>query len=108
MYFETHIIVGEPVAESPADEGLIRKMASNHGFWCSVLNQDESNEERAGDMILTTRDQMLEDAKVRISELVYALHSHGVPVRRYKVEHAVLDSKLDDALMLGINRSSRT
>ncbi|HYE93923.1 MAG TPA: hypothetical protein VEA38_23030 [Terriglobales bacterium] len=94
-YYEVHVIVG---GEAP--RSALAAMCVANGFWASELTSDTGGEERPGDVILTTRDSRQEAAIERIKRLVLDAKYTGIKVRRYKVEHCVLDSKVADELAL--------
>lgn len=100
MYLECHVVVCNPI-----DPAGALAIAKQHGFWGSRLIHDESNEERAGDVILTTR--MMDDTKLRavIVDVVTALRKAGYNPSRYKIESTTLDSNINDALNLGVRRT---
>lgn len=98
FYYETHIVTSGPSSR-----------LRDFGFWSSVLEMDDSHEEKAGDTIWTTRDHSVETAKMRLKEVLSSLTAHGLVlpseneatpglvIERYKIEACVLDSKRDDA-----------
>lgn len=96
-YYETHIVV-----KPPFHLERVSTIAKNHGFWTSQITQDGSEEESAGDLLLTTRDASQAIAETRIRDLVVALRysKHASNVARYKIERCVIDSKVTDSLKL--------
>jgi len=88
FYYETHIVTS----------GLTERLR-DFGFWSSRLTMDTSGEERADDVIWTTRGKSLATAKLRLKEVLDALAYTRTPqqiVKRYKIEACVIDSKRDD------------
>lgn len=99
MYLECHVVVCNPVDPAGALE-----LARQHGFWGSRLIHDESNEERAGDVILTTRTTDDTQMRAGIVGVVTALRHAGFTASRYKIEHITLDSNVNDELNLEVKR----
>lgn len=91
MYYECHVIV-----RPPFDTAKVRDLSRGQGWWGSILKHDDGNEELVGDFIITTRGDTHEDTEARMMTLVRAIQATGANVRRYKIEHAVLDSKYYD------------
>lgn len=94
-YFEIHVVVR---AEAPP--ALIAHLVRQSGFWTSTLEFDESKEEKAGDVIATTRSKTEEAGVAAIRKVVGDLREAGQKVTRYKIEHVILDSKHGDVLEL--------
>jgi hypothetical protein len=100
-YLECHIVVRVPHDSNGLVDALALKHAmADRGWWMSVLNVDESNEEKAGDLIFTTRDESsnIDIMKDRMLRALGYLKEFSLNVTRYKVEAAVIDSKQDDDL----------
>lgn len=94
-YYEVHCIVGGPLDDE------IQELAQKNGFWWSVLEvETKKNEEEPGDIILTTRAEDEHLAQASIYELAADLRDAKRKLKRYKVESAVLDSKIMDDLEL--------
>ena len=91
-YVECHVIV----RDDPAGDCLPH--AKLDGWWGSRLNQDGSNEEQAGDLILTTRRKTQEDGVGAIREIAEKLTDVGYSVVRGKTEIVAFDTKLGDKL----------
>jgi ornithine cyclodeaminase/alanine dehydrogenase-like protein (mu-crystallin family) len=96
LYLEAHVIVlgrdGQALRDRIAQDGR------TFGFWSSVLTADESAEEEAGDVILTTRDTDEPALKARMVHLMTHMTDRALIVKRYKIEAATLDSKEDQAM----------
>lgn len=90
-YYEIHVVVRMPSAP-------IADLVKKHGFWTSTLEFDESKEEKAGDVIATTRSKTEEAGVTAIRAVVRELREAGQRVTRYKIEHVILDSKHGDVL----------
>jgi hypothetical protein len=91
-YVECHVIV----AEDPKGECLPH--AKTKGWWGSRLEEDGSEEEKSGDLILTTRRETPEDAVDSIRLLAADLTANGFKVTRGKTEIVTYDTKLGDEL----------
>lgn len=91
-YVECHVIV----ADDP--EGRCLPHAKEGGWWGSRLGEDGSNEEKPGDLILTTRRKTPEDAINAIRVLAADLERRDFRVTRGKTEVVTFDTKLGDSL----------
>jgi len=92
-YVECHVIVaGDPI-------GACLPHAKTKGWWGSRLEEDGSEEEKAGDLILTTRRKTPEDAIDSIRLLAADLTVNGFKVTRGKTEVVTFDTKLGDSII---------
>lgn len=94
-YFEGHVVVRPPLGGDPAPTFAAAK---EYQFWGSVLVADESEEEKAGDVILTSRGPTREALIKKMQTLAAALRSNGYVVTRGKVEEVTFDTKHGDVL----------
>ncbi len=87
FYYETHIVV-----KPPFHGEKVPTIAKNHGFWTSRIQMDGSDEERAGDLLLTTRDatQVLAEQRICLLVLALKISGHAPNVARYKIEHCIV------------------
>ena len=89
-YVECHVIVrNDP-------EGNSLPHAKLEGWWGSRLNEDGSEEEEPGDLILTTRREEHGDAVKAIRSLAEKLRDVGYDVVRGKTEVVAFDTKMGD------------
>jgi hypothetical protein len=98
-YYEAHVIV-----RPPFDESAVRVCADKYGFWVAKLDQDNGDEEKVDDLILTNRYDGLHELSLIVKAVIKALRDNGFAknIVRYKIEQAVIDSNLRDDLQLGI------
>lgn len=89
-YYEIHIETDR------VDPTVLQTVCERQGFWSSTVT-NEAGEERT---LLTSRDPREEMAKERIRALAEVLLVWGVSLLRYKIEHCVVDSNIDDELCL--------
>ena len=104
MYLECHVVVRAPHLTTDAKHDIF-DLATEFGFWGSKLTHDDSNEERAGDVILTTRGQSEPEIREKLLRLIPTARGCGYNVSRYKIEQTVMDSNIKDELALGIGRT---
>ena len=97
-YYEAHLIVRPtgPAIEQAADKGNVLRLAQAAGFWGAVLSHDESDEEKAGDLILTTREQDIWKLYDRMVRFATMLKEAGHPAVRLKIEQTIFDTKAGD------------
>lgn len=91
--FETHITVDPCV--SAHDIELFKWRASLYGFHVADLrkrNGEPSNE----DEFCTAHDDTYKAAKLRCGRMVAHLQFAGINVRRFKIEHVLIDSRNGD------------
>lgn len=96
-YLECHIVVRP---DKPEDTEFMQPLMKARGWWMSTLTVDESNEEKAGDLIFTTRESDSDIIIIRekmLSALKF-LSDNKTQIKRYKIEAAILDSKKSDHL----------
>lgn len=95
MYYEIHVIVSPPFKQEDC-----LSLVKPYKWWGAVINQDTGHEEKAGDLILTTRAKSQDLSEDAIKTIIAALKDKGFNPTRYKIELATLDSKLEDTLNL--------
>lgn len=92
MYFECHVVV-----KPPYEVLTVQEAAKEFRFWMSTIQHDEGDDdEKAGDLIFTTRAQAYSEIELQMIRLCRKLREKGVRVKRYKIEFAVVDSKSGD------------
>ena len=100
LYFESHITI-DPVLEDDAKIGLLRVLVKGQGFRIAeLLMRNGSGEHSREDSFMTGRSKDLPDLSLRTQNLVTQLKEFGFRVRRYKIESALVDSKVADTLNL--------
>ena len=101
MYYESHITI-EPVF----DDVLARVMqiASDNNFKVAKLlmkKREEDTEERSQyDTFMTGHSDSYATLADRMNSAIRNLQDKGFKVWRYKIEHVVLDSRINDDLHL--------
>jgi len=91
-YVECHVIVSDD------PDGRCLPHAKTKGWWGSRLEEDGSEEEKSGDLILTTRRKTPEDAIDSIRLLAADLTANDFRVTRGKTEVVTFDTKLGDSI----------
>lgn len=94
-YFEGHVVVRPPLGGDPTPTFAAAK---EYQFWGSVLVADDGDEEKAGDVILTSRAPTREALIEKMRSLAAALRSNGYAVVRGKVEEVTFDTKHGDTV----------
>lgn len=98
LYYESHVTI-EPVFGAELDR--IRDIAGAHRFRVADLlmqkRQDDTPERSRHDTFCTGRGNDDADLGRRMFALVGDLRDAGYKVWRYKIEHVVIDSKVDDS-----------
>jgi hypothetical protein len=97
LYLECHIVV-RPA--DPKDVEFMQPLLKNIGLWSSIITMDDGGEEKAGDIIFTTRENgdNLDLMRDRMLSVLDFLTNSKAKIKRYKIESAVIDSKQDDHL----------
>ena len=91
-YVECHVIVADDPDGSALDH------AAGGGWWGSRLAEDGSDEEKPGDLILTTRRNSPDEAVHAIRVLADDLRRRGFSVTRGKTEVVTFDTKYGDTI----------
>lgn len=100
-YYESHITL-DPVF----DERLVeaRKICLKHGFRVAELlmqkRREDSPEQSKYDTFASSRSETEFSLKHRMINCIDELKEHRFTLRRYKIEHVVLDSRSGDVLEL--------
>jgi hypothetical protein len=84
-YYELHLIV------SGAEMEHLQPAAVGAGAWCSRLGEDQSNEEKPGDLIVTSRASTQIGAGEKLFFIEIQLRRQGFKVTRRKIEYVILD-----------------
>lgn len=99
-YYEAHVTI-DPVIDVDRLEEL-QHIASKYKFKVASLFMGKGGNSRPStfDAFMTAHSKNLVDIKFQILGLVRDLQRQGFPVRRYKIEDIVMDSRIDDELEL--------
>lgn len=94
LYFEVHITL-DPIMPESEMGILLRSLTVHHGFRVAkfVMNEQDS--------FLTTRGTDYDDVVRRTKNMVESLRLFGFPIRRYKLENTILDTKATNTDPLG-------
>lgn len=101
MYYESHVTI-EPVFDDKLEEATL--IAIKHNFRIANLlmqkREADKPERSKHDTFMTghapTTVGGLDDINIRTMELITDLKSNGFKVWRYKIEHAIIDSRNED------------
>lgn len=87
IYYESHITI-DPL--KPENQEAAANIAENHGFRIAkfVMNDRDS--------FMTSRSPQRHVLEAFTHQCVQALQDSGIEVRRYKIESALVDSKIRD------------
>lgn len=98
-YYESHITV-EPIFDERLDQ--FKVLCKQHGFKAADLlmqkRKEDTPERSRYDTFCTGRATTQTDLHNRMMSLLGLLQREGFKVWRYKIEHAILDSREDDAV----------
>lgn len=101
MYYESHITI-EPVFDDVLT--TVTQIAGISKFKVAKLlmkKRKEDTEERSQyDTFMTGHSDSYESLAKRMNDAIHNLQHTGIKVWRYKIEHVVLDSRIDDELNL--------
>lgn len=105
MYCEMHIICRPPLHGQARffreEKEKISILCKQHGWWWAELSHDEGDEEKAGDIILTSRDKTVMACTYKIESLYAEFTTNKLPMPiRYKIELCIMDSKIKDEINL--------
>lgn len=107
LYFESHI-TAEPVFETELDR--FKAICEPFRFRVADLlmqkRAKDTPERSVFDTFCTGRGKDVEELTTRMLALVRELRSGGFRVWRYKLELAVIDSRVDDTLLPLPNRKA--
>jgi hypothetical protein len=98
MYYESHVTI-EPVFDEQLDNATT--IAIRHNFKIANLlmqkREADAPERSKHDTFMTGHSPTtvggLDDINIRTMELIADLKSNGFKVWRYKIEHAIIDSR---------------
>lgn len=98
-YYESHITV-EPIFDERLDR--FKALCKQQGFRVADLlmqkRKEDTPERSRFDTFCTGRDPTYWDLHYRMVALLGFLKQEGFKVWRYKIEHAILDSREDDSI----------
>ena len=95
-YYESHITVDPVMDDDRRSQAAI--VASCSGFKLAKLVMLKDGSPHTGDTFMTCRSKNLESIKTRTRTAVQQLEREGFPVRRWKIEDTLFDSKSGDNL----------
>lgn len=97
LYFESHVTI-EPVFDERLEH--LKKVCRSESFHVADLlmkkRANDSTDRSQYDTFCTGRAPTLEVLRGRMFNLLGKLNEEGFKVWRYKIEEALLDSKVDD------------
>jgi len=95
LYYESHVTIDPVVGERYAYCAAVGAFA---GFRLAELFMLKDGTPHTEDTFMTCRTKDLEGIKSRTLSVVQELERNGFHVRRWKIEHVILDSKSGDDL----------
>jgi hypothetical protein len=100
-YFECHVTI-EPIFEERLAQAS--EIAKRHYFRVAELlmkKREEDTETRSKyDTFMTGRNKYYDKLQYNMVALIIELKGAGFVVWRYKIEDTIIDSKIDDLLLL--------
>ena len=98
LYYECHITL-DPVDEATLE--TLKSICEDYEFKVAKLYLDkESTKPNTLDSFTTGRSANYPDLELRMVKLIQKLKDCSFVVRRYKIESALIDSRIDDQLNL--------
>lgn len=103
LYFEAHVTL-EPVFDTRLER--LKEIAKQYHFRVADLvmqkNAADAGTPHGKDSFCTSRSKEWRVIESRTRYFVNALMSEGFKVYRYKIENTLVDSKITDAMALGV------
>lgn len=100
LYYESHVTI-DPVFDDL--KYRVALTATKYSFKVAklMLRRDATHsEEYIDDAFMSARGNDYQELEARTTCLILDLKVYGVVVRRYKIESTLLDSRIDDSLLL--------